>query len=260
MAGNRWTELETKRALYLYFQLPFGQLHSGNSEIIELARALGRTPSSVAMKLANFASLDPKIIGTGRKGLAGASALDRCIWEEFNNDWTRLILDVEASARDDSLNNVVKEEFSSFVHEPSMGATTVMATIEQRIGQQFFRRAVLANYDNRCCLTAISEPSLLNASHIIPWSVDSHNRHNPRNGLCLSATFDRAFDRGLMAVDDAGKARFSCALLESDSSETRSFFQPYEGRKLLESVRFDPDPAFLRWHHENCFGIGRPNA
>lgn len=261
MVVNRWTEAETKRALYLYFQLPFGQIHSGNLEIISLAHSIGRTPSSIAMKLANFASLDPKIIETGRKGLVGATALDRQVWVEFNSDWTRLVTDAEELASSDpSSGNTVKEDAMAFVHDPFVGPTTITAVVEQRIGQNFFRRAVLANYDNRCCVTGIADTRLLNASHIMPWSVDEKNRHNPRNGLCLSATFDRAFDRGLMGVDQSGRARFSASLLESDSSETRSFFQPYDGKILLEAVRFDPDPTFLSWHHENCFRDAPSNA
>ena len=55
-------------------------MDSGNPEIIALAEAMGRTPASVAMKLANFASLDPQITRMGRKGLTGATALDRKIW------------------------------------------------------------------------------------------------------------------------------------------------------------------------------------
>lgn len=260
MTINRWTEAETKRSLYLYFQLPFGQLHSGNPEIIALAHALGRTPSSIAMKLANFASLDPKIIESGRKGLVGATALDRRVWAEFNTDWTRLVADAEALASSDLPGgNTVKEDEIGFVHKPFVGPSSITAVVEQRIGQNFFRRAVLANYDNRCCVTGIADTRLLNASHIMPWSADEKNRHNPRNGLCLSATFDRAFDRGLMGVDKGGRARFSASLLESDSSDTRSFFQPYDGKLLLEAFRFDPDPTFLRWHHENCFTDARSN-
>jgi hypothetical protein len=76
----RWTEEQTERALALYFRLSFGQMDSGNPDILDLAKAMGRTPSSVAMKLANFASLDPKITRTGRKGLTGATALDRRVW------------------------------------------------------------------------------------------------------------------------------------------------------------------------------------
>jgi putative restriction endonuclease len=251
MPINRWTEEQTKRALYLYFQLPFGQLHSGNPEIIALARAVGRTPSSIAMKLANFASLDPKIVESGRKGLDGASALDRRIWAEFNSDWTRLIMEAEElGGVSATVENTLKDRSANFVHEqPFVGPTTVTVMIEQRVGQDFFRRAVLANYDNQCCITGIADPRLLNASHIMPWKIDVKNRHNPRNGLCLSATFDRAFDRGLMSVDQEGRANFSPSLLESSSAATRSYFQPYHGKTLLAPKRFDPDPSFLAWHH-----------
>jgi len=85
----------------------------------------------------------------------------------------------------------------------------------------------------------------------MPWKSDEKNRHNPRNGLCLSATFDRAFDRGLMRVDQNGRAVFSAKLLKSESAETREFFQPYHERTLLDARRFDPDPAFLKWHYDH---------
>jgi putative restriction endonuclease len=81
-AGRRWTEDETRRTLSLYGRLEFGQFHQHNPDVIALAHAMDRTPSSIAMKLGNFASLDPAITGTGRKGLEGATKLDRRIWTE----------------------------------------------------------------------------------------------------------------------------------------------------------------------------------
>ena len=77
MANARWSKDELKLAFHLYCQLPFGKLHQRNPEIVELARLLGRTPGSVAMKLVNFASLDPTITRSGRSGLNNASKLDR---------------------------------------------------------------------------------------------------------------------------------------------------------------------------------------
>jgi putative restriction endonuclease len=56
---NLWTREELILALNLYLKLPFGKLHSGNPEIIHLAYLLGRTPGSIAMRLNNFASVDP---------------------------------------------------------------------------------------------------------------------------------------------------------------------------------------------------------
>ena len=246
----RWTEGEVKRALYLYFQLPFGQLHSGNPEIIALANSLGRTPSSVAMKLANFASLDPAITETGRKGLEGASALDRKIWAEFHADWTRLILDASGAEEEPTGDGSVREPSPAFNYERPQGTTTVRVEIEQRIGQNFFRRAVMANFDNACCVTGIADLRLLNASHISPWKMDVANRHNPRNGLCLSATFDRAFDRGLMTVTPDLRVRLSSQLLNGKSAETRSFFAPYEGQRVRQPTHLAPDPALLLQHNE----------
>jgi putative restriction endonuclease len=80
--GRRWTEDETRRVLALYARLPFGQFHQHNPEVIALANVIDRTPSSVAMKLCNFASLDREITATGRKGLDQSTILDRKIWAE----------------------------------------------------------------------------------------------------------------------------------------------------------------------------------
>ena len=45
MAGKLWTRDETLVAFNLYCRTPFGRLHARNQEIIELASALGRTPT-----------------------------------------------------------------------------------------------------------------------------------------------------------------------------------------------------------------------
>jgi putative restriction endonuclease len=256
--GKRWSEDETKLALYLYFQLPFGQLHSGNPEIQKLAGTLGRTNSSVAMKLCNFASLDPKITSSGRKGLQGASAQDRKVWAQFNDDWTGQVEDVERvwnvsneEEGDEPLR--LRDNATPFAFEPYDGPSVTEATIRRRVGQGFFRRSVLANFDNRCCITGIAEPILLNASHIIPWGIDMKNRHNPANGLCLSATFDRAFDRGLITLDHTQRVCISKILLEHDSPKTRDYFLQFHGSAILKAHRFDPDENFLVWHRSFRF-------
>ena len=76
------------------------------------------------------------------------------------------------------------------------------AMVQVRVNQSFFRRAVLASYQGRCCMSGVNHPRLLVASHIVPWSQDVANRLNPRNGLCLSALHDRAFDSGLISLNN----------------------------------------------------------
>lgn len=257
-ARKRWNEEETILALYLYFQLPFGQLHSGNTEIQKLASALNRSNNSVAMKLSNFASLDPKIVASGRKGLAGTSKLDRVIYNEFGQDWSGLVARAEGIwtikiENSSPVLSALKDNYSQFIFEPYQGVSTAQGLITQRVGQNFFRRAVLANFDQTCCITGISDSRLLVASHIKPWSVDAVNRHNPANGLLLSATLDRAFDCGLITIDQNQRVLVSRQLRVSQSRPTREYFEQYEQIKLRPGHRFDPDTTFIKWHNNNCF-------
>lgn len=257
MASERWTAEQTIRALFLYFQMPFGRLHQRAPEIIELASAMGRTPSFIAMKLSNFASLDPKITSTGRKGLQGASAQDRSVFSRFYGDWDALVSEAQRLIGDESdespiaLTATVADTRRTF--KPFEGLSESERTIIARRGQSFFRNAVLANYDEQCCITGIADHRLLNASHIRPWQTDIENRHNPANGLALSATFDRAFDRGLITIDQSLNVHVSRQLLQSQSDRTRAHFTHFHGKPITRPTRFEPDLMFLRWHNETLF-------
>ena len=61
---------------------------------------------------------------------------------------------------------------------------------------------VLSNYDSKCAITGIDIPQLLYASHIIPWSQNENERLNPENGICLSALYDKAIDKGLIGLNN----------------------------------------------------------
>ncbi len=85
-----WTRNELILAINLYCKLPFGKLHKTNPEVILLANLIGRTPSSIAYNLVNFASLDPSLRARGIKGAVNASRLDKKIWEEYYQNWEEL--------------------------------------------------------------------------------------------------------------------------------------------------------------------------
>jgi predicted restriction endonuclease len=253
MATNRWTKEQLKLAFHLYCQLPFGKLDMRTPEIIKLAGLIGRTPGAVAMKLSNFASLDPAITSTGRRGLEGASNLDREIWDEFHADWEALAvesemlrqkLDDNAQQMDESEEQLVPEDFT--------GETRKVVT-EQRIKQTFFRRAVLSSYHGRCCMSGLSETRLLVASHIVPWSKDKANRLNPSNGLCLSAIHDRAFDKGLITLTDDFKVVVSEELKRNTEQFVMEVFLPLDGRTIEPPERFAPQLEFVEWHRNELF-------
>ena len=85
--NDGWSREQLIIALKLYCEIPFGKMHSRNPEIVRYAKLIHRSPGSLAMKLTNFASLDPKIFSTGRRGLTKVSKADREIWDEMTSDW-----------------------------------------------------------------------------------------------------------------------------------------------------------------------------
>jgi hypothetical protein len=86
----------------------------------------------------------------------------------------------------------------------------------QRIGQDVFRDALMDYWGRRCPITGITEPALLRASHIVPWSdCTDAERLDVHNGLLLSALWDAAFDKGLVSFEDDGTVRVSSSLSET---------------------------------------------
>ncbi len=233
----------------MYCQLPFGKLDARNREVIEIAQLIDRTPFAVAMKLVNLASLDPAITSTGRRGLGNASFLDRDIWEEFHADWEGLAVESN-HLRTALIESKGKPPIAVLDIDETIGledftGETRRVLTEQRIKQRFFRRAVLSSYRGRCCMSGLSKPRLLVASHIVPWSKDKANRLNPRNGLCLSAIHDKTFDSGLIALSDDFRVLVSTELQRSENAFIKSVIFPLDGRRIELPERFVPDPSFV---------------
>jgi predicted restriction endonuclease len=100
----------------------------------------------------------------------------------------------------------------------------------------------------------LSIPELLNASHIVPWSIDPANRVNPKNGLCLNALHDRAFDRGLLTITPEMRVKVSPVLKSNvEDNLAPTFFLNYDDKPITLPERFAPDPDFLKFHNETIF-------
>ena len=254
--AKAWTRDEVLIALNLYCQLPFGKLHQGNPLIIKVAEMLDRTPGSVAMKLSNLASLDPEITTSGRKGLEGASALDKSVWTEFAQEPAAIA--VESQQLMDLLVDGIAPELSTQAEEPDIPAatdaeTSSAVTVKVRRGQAFFRKSVLASYDGACCMSGLKVRRLLVASHIKPWRSDTANRLNPRNGLCLSALHDRAYDLGYLSVRPDHTIAVSKELRADTSALSIDCLVALDGMKIRMPEKFHPSADLLDWHYVNIF-------
>ncbi|MDH6253376.1 putative restriction endonuclease [Chryseobacterium sp. H1D6B] len=253
MSKNNWSYEEHIVAYNLYCKIPFTKINSNYGPIKELASIIGRTSGSVAMKLANFARLDPFQKARNVSGLSQGAKGEEIVWNEFNNNWEELVYKSEqilARYKNDSL------EYSSDIITsdlPPLGKDRE-ALVKVRVNQSFFRRAVIASYNFKCCITNIAIPDLLIAGHIIPWSVESEHRTNPANGLCLNALHDKAFDKGLMTITPDYEIKYSEKLLrEIDKTDYENFFYPYQNKKIRLPQKFHPLAEFLEYHNSKIF-------
>jgi hypothetical protein len=252
-AREAWSREELLVAFWLYCRTPFGRLHRQNPQIIELSRLLGRTPSAVAMKACNFASLDPvqrarRIVALGNVGRG-----DRQLWEAFGENPEAVAAEAQAAYARLAGREAPEVEAQRELELPA-GPTETMRTVRARRVQAFFRAAVLASYECRCALSDIALPELLNASHIIPWSESVQRRADPRNGICLNALYDRAFDRGLITFDESMRVVVSRRLRGGDPPVLqRQALLELEGRPLRLPGRFAPDGIAMDYHRERVF-------
>ena len=204
------------------------------------------------MKLSNIASLDPAIVATGRTGLKGVSLADRAMWLEMELDPVTFAAECQLAYME-ALEQVVP------THDPIGGEVIErvgedrIVQSKERIGQSFFRAAVLNAYGQRCCITGLSVPSLLVASHIVPWREDEQHRLNPRNGLALSVLHDRAFDIGLITINEDMTVRVSGNHPARDDAFFAMSIAHYEGQQIHLPQKFGIGEQFLAFHREQIF-------
>ncbi len=252
MKNINWTRDELILAFSLYCKTPFSKIGSSDKGIKELAPLIDRSVSAVALKLANFARLDPALQKRNISGMSHGSKGEARIWEEFNENWEELVWQSEqilAGYKNDSIENVSDISIDDL---PIEGKERE-AIVKIRVNQSFFRKTILASYNQSCCITGMSISDLLVASHIIPWSKDEINRVNPANGLCLNSLHDKAFDAGLITITPEYVIKLSDSLLSNKNEEVLQFFIPYKDKKMRLPQKFYPTKEFLNWHNENVF-------
>ena len=252
MATERriWTRDELILTLSVYFQLPFGRLNRTTKEVKELAQIIGRSDNSAALRLVNFAACDPYIIESGRTGMPAGIPVCKPIWDEFAGDKERLFMEAER-IKAEMLRRPIEQVLA--ISQKEFEGRERESVIRQRVNQSVFRTMVLYNYEDRCAITGINIPELLIASHIIPWSESTpQQRLSPENGICLSALYDKAFDKGLITVSpDDYKIRLSSALLEY---ETQNYFDDHfrniAGQQLIMPIEHAPNRDYLTYHRD----------
>lgn len=254
MKRRLWTREELILALNLYLKLPFGKLHSRTPKVIHLASLIDRTPSSVAMRLANFASVDPYHQNRGIVGLPGGKKQVEPIWAEFINNKDELLFESERILANMEQNNIETKFADILLGTEHLTGMIKIREVKTRVNQNVFRQIVMANYSGKCAISGIDIPELLIASHIIPWSNNKNERLNPENGICLSSLYDKAFDKGLIGLNANYEILISTDLKKNINKE---YYAQYFG--LLNDCKFNlptkyyPKKEFIEFHLDTIF-------
>jgi putative restriction endonuclease len=247
MERKNWSREDLIVAFAAYCRTPFGRIHSSNPEIISLASLLERTPNAVAMKMVNFARLDPVLQARGISGLSHGSKAEEILWNEFKGNTEQVALEAELAIRK-------LAEPAEAVQKIPDWPTDAQRLVKVRLVQSFFRRAVLASYNFTCSFCGLQISQMLVASHIIPWKANLQRRADPSNGICLCAFHDRAFDRGVLSVDESLKIVVSNSIEIDPSNDMASVgLSKLQGKLIQSAERFMADPLCFDYHRQHIF-------
>ncbi len=254
MSRRNWTQEELILALNLYLKLPFGKMHSRTPEVIHLANIIGRTSSSIAMRLGNFAHVDPYHQNRGIGGLPGGRRQVEPIWQKFIQNKEEFLFESEKILADKEANSLNTKYKNLLLGTENLVGESKSREVKVRVNQHVFRQMVLANYSNKCAISGIDIPELLVSSHIIPWAINEKERLNPENGICLSPMYDKAFDKGLIGL----KLDYSIIISKKlKHNITKSYYQHYfsslENKTISLPPKYHPKKEFIEFHLDSIF-------
>ncbi|MDB0568927.1 HNH endonuclease [Ralstonia solanacearum] len=93
-----------------------------------------------------------------------------------------------------------------------------MRLLLARVGQGWFRKQLVDRWGT-CSVLDCGPETVLIASHIVSWRACRNNgeRLDPDNGLLLSPSLDKLFDRRMISFSDEGILLFSPDVCEPDA-------------------------------------------
>ncbi len=141
-----------------------------------------------------------------------------------------------------------EEAITHAIERSTIEETTRKALVAARVGQGRFRADVLV-VEPRCRITGVEDQRLLVASHIRPWHrcPENEQRLDRFNGLMLTPTFDRMFDRGLLTFEDNGDVHVAPSVTTSVVHRIGLDSHQNVGRFREEQQ------SYLDYHREHIF-------
>jgi putative restriction endonuclease len=128
-----------------------------------------------------------------------------------------------------------------------MSAGVYEATVQARAVDPEFRVTVLSRYDQRCPVSGVDHPGLLDIAHVLSWSDYPDHRADLGNVLPLSKTHHAAFDRELFTIDEEYRLRVNPDF-ETESDVLQRTIVEQHG-KCIAVPNETLDPAYVQQHN-----------
>ena len=247
------------------FSLPFYYLQSdgfwnlkpkiGYEKIIEtkgLIRSFNQLNASI--KYATFKE-DFFIVISNKlnRDILIETILDNYFLETKNN-----LNDINYNYLNEIENNIINESPQEYVKQiKNLKDNLTQESYEEEIYLRsgIFKKEIPKIYNNTCCISnlridAILNVSMIDACHIIPFS-ESYN-DTITNGIALCPNLHRAFDRGLISIDQEFKVVVSKLFIEQNSQYS---IKQFKNKKIFLPInkKYIPNLENLKWHMENIF-------
>lgn len=120
-----------------------------------------------------------------------------------------------------------------------------------------FKKIIPKLYNFSCCISGLKistlgEISILDACHIVPFSVSGDDTIS--NGIALCPNLHRAFDGGIITIDENFKVLVSEMFFEQTVDHTFSI-KSLHGRTIIlpPDREFYPNISNFLWHKNNIF-------
>lgn len=193
-------------------------------------------------------------------GQENRDILRQVIIETYFGDASLTLLDLGNHYIQDLSNQILEETPENYVRKIQTlkkELTEDDFQEEKFVRSGIFRREVLKIYDNTCCISelridATANVSMVDVCHIDPFYESFNETIN--NGFTLCPNLHRAFDSGLIAIDDNFQVLISDKFQENSKSsyQIRSFAK----KKILlplNSKFYPSSEAFYK--HRKKFGF-----
>ena len=151
---------------------------------------------------------------------------------------------------------VYSQELIEKAHKKIQESLVTTQENVQQVRDQGFRKAIVQIYVHRCAfcwvrLTTVDGHSVVEAAHIIPWSISYND--DLHNGMALCRLCHWIFDEGLLSV--SGKYLIVVSPELRISSNMPGHLLTLESRPSIGPAEqtLYPDLESLAWHRQNVF-------